>query len=362
MKKKEYDYTAAGVNRNLRKESKKSLRNLLEPTFKLSRYGKMVQLPFGKIFPTGRRTWMDLTIEGVGTKVLLPQLAEKYDTIGIDGVAMAVNDVIRSGARPLSVVDNIHAHESNPDLVKGWIKGIARGAIESGCPVPGGEIGDVAEIIKGLQESDAFDMVVASVGEIRGEKAIIRGNNLVPGDRIIGLRSSGLHSNGISLARKVLFKSWGGKFYPFDIPDGFDREIVFEALEPTKIYVKPVLAANKEHKIKAAVHITGDAYLKFGELMKFSKGIGFSFDNFRPQPIFSLIQKVAPEVKGTISDLEMFRTFNMGWGFALVVAAEDVSGILRRLKRNGAEAEIIGSVTGSGKIIVKHGGKMIVLK
>lgn len=362
MKERKYDYTDAGVDRKLRKKSKKSLKDLLEPTFQLSRYGRIIQLPFGKIIPTGRRTWMDLIIEGVGTKVLIAQLAESYETIGIDGVAMAVNDVIRSGARPLGVVDNIHAHESNPDLVKGWIKGIVRGAVEAGCPVSGGEIGDVAELIKGLVESDAFDMVVASAGEIRGEKAIIRGNNLVPGDAIIGLRSSGLHSNGVSLARKVLFKDWGGKFDPFDIPNGFSGGIIWEALEPTKIYVKPVLAANKTHKIKAAINITGDAYLKFGELMKFSSGIGFCFDNFRPQEIFSLIQKVAPDVKGTVSDLEMFRTFNMGWGFALVTALEDVPETVRRLRRNGAEAEVIGSVTGSGRIIVKYDGKMIVLK
>lgn len=362
MKKRKYDYAGAGVDRKLRKESKKSLGDLLRPTYRLSRYGRMIQLAFGKIIPTGRRRWLDIVVEGVGTKVLLSQLARKYDTIGIDGVAMAVNDVIRSGAKPLGVVDNIHAFESNPDLVKEWIKGIAKGAIEAGCPVPGGEIGDVAEIIKGIVDREAFDMVVVSVGEIRGEKAIIRGNNLVPGDSIIGLRISGLHSNGVSLARKVLFKRWGGKFEPFDIPDGFDREIIWEALEPTKIYVKPVLAANKTYRIKAAVHITGDAYLKFGELMKFSKGIGFCFYNFRPQPIFTLVQKIAPEVKGTISDSEMFRTFNMGWGFALALAAEDVSETIRRLRRNGAEAEVIGSVTGSGKIIVKHDDKRIVLR
>ena len=124
---------------------------------------------------------------------------------------MAVNDVIRSGAKPLAIADNIHAQESNPALVKDWLKGIMQGAAESECPVTGGETGDVAEIIKGLTENVGFDMVVASVGQVERPK-IITGENIKPGDPIIGLASSGLHSNGITMARKILFKQWGGKY------------------------------------------------------------------------------------------------------------------------------------------------------
>ena len=121
----------------------------MKQTYTLGKYRKVVQLPYGNIFFAGDR-YLDLVIEGVGTKVLLAQLADKYDTIGVDGVAMAVNDVIRSGATPLALVDNFHANVSDPYLVKEWIKGIVKGAKESNCPVPGGEIGDVAAIIKGL--------------------------------------------------------------------------------------------------------------------------------------------------------------------------------------------------------------------
>ncbi len=219
---KSYTYTDAGVNRKQRAESKKALKNLQE-TYKYSHYGGVMHLPYGNIFPIGENTFLDLVIEGVGTKVLIAQLAQKYDTIGIDAVAMAVNDVIRSGAKPLAIADNIHAQASDPWLVKEWLKGIIQGAAQAECPVTGGETGDVAEIIKGLAENAGFDMVVASVGEVERQE-IITGENIKPGDPIIGLASSGLHSNGITMARKILFKQWGGKYQPNDIPEGLDRD------------------------------------------------------------------------------------------------------------------------------------------
>jgi len=332
----------------------------LKETYKLSKYGEVVQLPYGNIFPVGDR-YLDFVVEGIGTKVLLAQLAEKYDTIGIDGVAMAVNDVIRSGATPLAVVDNIHAQVSNPYLIKEWMKGIVKAVTEAGCLVPGGEIGDVADVIKGITEGKGFDMIFACIGEVF-EKDIVFGNNIKPGDLVIGLRSSGIHSNGISLARKVLFKEWGGKYDPHDIPDGFSREMVYEVLEPTRIYVKPILNAAKDVEIKGAVHITGDAYLKFDRLMKFSKGIGFEFNNFKPQPIFELIQKTAPEVRGIIKDEEMVKTFNMGWGFAVVVDETNEGTVTDSFEKSGVEAERIGKVTSSGKIVVLYKGKKLELR
>ncbi len=350
---RDYKYSEAGVDREARKKSKKAL-STLKQTYRFSRYGKVVRLPFGNIFPVGDR-YLDFVIEGIGTKVLLAQLADKYDTIGIDGVAMAVNDVIRSGATPLAIVDNIHAQISRLRLVKEWMKGIVKGVTEAGCIVPGGEIGDVTDVIKGTRENKGFDMVFASVGEIF-EKNIIYGNNIKPGDVVIGLRSSGIHSNGISLARKVLFKEWGGKYEPHDIPEGFSKEIVYEVLEPTRIYAKPLLNASNRVKIKGAVHITGDAYLKFDKLMKFSEGIGFEFDNFKPHPVFELIQKTASEVRGPIRDEEMFRTFNMGWGFAVVVEKTDQDSAIDGLEANEFGAERIGRVNGSGKIIVLYKG------
>jgi phosphoribosylformylglycinamidine cyclo-ligase len=357
---RKFTYAGAGVDRELRAESKRSLK-ILEETYGFSRYGEVVRLPYGNIFPFGENGYLDLVIEGVGTKVLVAQLAEKYDTIGIDGVAMAVNDVIRSGARPLAVADNIHAQVSDPDLVREWMKGIAKGATEAECIVPSGEIGDVAELIIGLAEGKGFDMVVSAIGEVSKEN-IISGRNIKPEDVIIGLRSSGIHSNGVSLARKILFKQWGGKFNAHDIPEGLDREIIYEVLEPTKIYVKPVLRVAGEVKVKAAVHTTGDGYLKFSRLTTFSEGIGFEFNNFKPQPIFKLIQETASELGGTITDKEMLKTFNMGWGFAVIVDKKHEDEAIHILEKTGTQAEKIGHTTDSEGIKILYKDETIIMK
>jgi len=356
---KGFTYAEAGVDRKIRAESKKALA-LLKRTYKFSQPGEVVKLPYGNIFPFSRDICLDLQIEGVGTKVLVAQLANKYDTIGIDGIALAVNDLIRSGAKPLAIADNIHTQVSDPVLVREWMKGIVKGAVEAECVVPSGEIGDVPEIIKSLIEGKGFDMVVATIGKVHREN-IIFGNNIKPRNAVIGLRSSGIHSNGISLARKVLFKQWGGKYEAMEVPDGFDREIVYEVLEPMRIYVKPVLRLAEKCEIKGAVHITGDAYLKFDRLMAFNKGIGFEFNNFKPQPIFKLIQDTARQIKRVISDEEMFKTFNMGWGFAVVVDNSIRDEAIDILQRNGAEADQIGTVIDSEKIVVKHREKRTVL-
>jgi phosphoribosylformylglycinamidine cyclo-ligase len=356
---KKFTYTDAGVNREQRHESKKHLKTL-EETYQHSHYGAVMRLPYGNIFPISPNSFLDLIIEGVGTKVLVAQLAGKYDTIGVDAVAMAVNDVIRSGAKPLAIADNIHAQASDPKLVKAWLEGVAKGATESECPVTGGEIGDVAEVIKGMMEGQGFDMIVAAIGQVATQN-IITGKNIKPGDLIIGLRSSGLHSNGITFARKILFSQWGGKYAADAVPDGLEKAIALEVLEPTKIYVKPLLEAAQAVKVKAAVHITGDAYLKFNNLTSFSPGIGFEFNNFKPQPIFGLIQKTATELGYTVTNKEMFRTFNMGWGFAIIVDKTDAEETLSALEKAGAQPGLIGTVTIKQKIAIHHENKKLIL-
>jgi len=351
-------YAEAGVDRTLRAESKRTLQ-ALESTFRFGQ-GKIVNLPYGRILPWGR-WYLDLVIEGVGTKVLVAQLANKFDTIGVDAVAMAVNDVIRSGATPLAIADNIHVQLSDPALVSDFMKGLVRGAIEAECVVPSGEIGDVAELIKGLVEGKGFDMVVASIGIVSGE-GVISGSGIKPGDVILGLRSSGLHSNGISLARKVLFKKWGGKYDADAVPEGLERRVVDEVLEPTKIYVKPLLKVLEELKVKAAIHVTGDAYLKFNRFREFSGDIGFEFNNFKPQQIFSLIQKTAANIGGNISDEEMFKTFNMGWGFALIVDKKDCERAIDVLEKTGTQVEEIGHVTSTNGVKIHYKNRKIALR
>jgi len=357
---KQYTYSSSGVNRKLRVRAKRALLSLRK-TYSYSSHGKVIQLPYGNVFPFHGEYYLDFVIEGVGTKVLLAQLAEKYNTIGIDGVAMAVNDVIRSGAKPLAITDNIHLQISTPLLVKELIEGIHKGACEAECPVVGGEIGDVTEVIKGLKEDKGFDIVVSVVGEVTKEQMIL-GRNIKPGDVIVGLRSSGVHSNGISLVRKVLFKQWGGRYEPYDIPEGLEKEVVYEVLEPTRIYVKPLLKTAKEVKMKAAVHITGDAYLKFERLTHFSKGIGFQFNNFHPQPIFELIKKTAADLGGVLTDEEMFKTFNMGWGFAVILDKSDADKAIDIVEKEGVTAERIGHITDSKGITIIYKNHKIILK
>lgn len=356
---KKITYSDAGVNREQRVESKKALKKLQE-TYKYCTQGPVMHLPYGNIFPFKENTYLDLVIEGVGTKVLVAQLAKKYDSIGVDAVAMAVNDVIRSGATPIAMADNIHAIASDPNLVKDWLEGIAIGAKEAECPITSGEIGDVAEIIQGLTPKQGFDMIISVVGYVDKDN-IITGQNIKPGDPIIGFASSGLHSNGISLARKILFKHWGGKFDKYTIPDKINKPIVQEVLEPTKIYVKTILELNKELKIKAAVHITGDGYLKFGNLTRFSPGIGFEFTKFKPQPIFSLIQDTAQDLGYILTDEEMFRTFNMGWGFAIITDKKDLETALTVLEKSGSNPMQIGKITDSNKIKISYKNKKIIL-
>jgi phosphoribosylformylglycinamidine cyclo-ligase len=358
---KNYTYTDAGVNRQQRHESKKAL-SALKETHRHIGFGGIKHLPYSNLFPVGDNAYLDLEIEGVGTKVLIAELTGKYDTIGVDAVAMVVNDVIRSGAKPLALADNIHAVASEPKLVNAWLKGIIAGAEESMCPVVNGETGDVAEIIKGLTPNSGFDMVVSAVGTVERQD-IITGENIKPGDPIIGLPSSGVHSNGITLVRKILFKQWGGKYDATDIPDGLDREVALEVLESTKIYVKPLLKLAKEVKIKGAVHITGDAYSKFNNLATYSPGIGFSFDNFKPQPIFSLIQKTAAELGYTITDEEMFKTFNMGWGFGIIVDKTEVDKAMNTIEKDSGKPERIGKVTGKERIVeIHHQNKHLILQ
>ncbi len=357
---KNFTYTDAGVNRQQRHESKKALVALKE-TYKHIGFGGIMHLPYSNIFPIGANAFLDLEIEGVGTKVLVADLADKYDTIGIDAVAMVVNDVIRSGAKPLAIADNIHATASKPELVKAWLKGIIQGANESECPVTNGETGDVAEIIKGITPNSGFDIVISSVGKVESQD-IITGEGIKPDDPIIGLASSGVHSNGITLVRKILFKQWGGKYLPNDVPKGLDREVALEVLEPTKIYVKPLLKLVHEVKVKAAVHVTGDAFTKFNNLANYSPGIGFKFNNFKPQPIFGLIQKTAAELGYTITDEEMFKTFNMGWGFGIIVDKADTDKAMDNLEQNSMVPQLIGKVTNKERVVeIEHQNKRMVL-
>lgn len=338
-------YEKAGVV-GLGKEKSSNHFELLKQTRALFQ-NKIIETPFGSLYEASPGVFHSKNCDGVGTKTLLAQLAGKHDTIGIDAVAMVANDCIRTGARPVALTNTIDAPNPSAELVSEILKGIAEGARQAECAVVGGETASLPDVF-----ADGYTINCDCAGQVDEDK-IISGNGLRQGDAVIGLRSAGLHSNGISLARKALFKKWGGKYDAWEKPDGMERELVLEVLEPTKIYVKKILGLVDEIPVKALVHVTGDAYKKFGVLQKSNPGIGFEFNNFSPQPIFKLIQQA-----GGVSDEEMFKRFNMGWGFAAIVAKEDAGDAVQKL---GEGAERIGNVTDSAKIMVYHAGKKITL-
>jgi len=338
------DYASSGVDRGGREKAKAALA-FLKNTYSLSHYGPVIETPFNALYPLGLGTgiYQVKTSDGVGTKVLLAELASKHDTIGIDAVAMVANDCIRCGAAPLALTDIIDVKKSTPELLGEIQKGLNEGAREAGCPLVGGETADVPELM-----AAPYHINADCVGNV-GRDAIIDGSKIRPGDSIIGIRSSGLHSNGMSLARRALFRKWGGKYSGSEIVESTGRSILLEALEPTRIYVKQFLKLQKHASVLGAVHVTGDAYLKFRRLTKH----GLRFRNFKPQEIFSLVQSA-----GRVEPAEMFRTFNMGWGFAVFVSKGEVENALQSL---GGDAEVIGEAVKESGIGVEYAGKRIQL-
>jgi phosphoribosylformylglycinamidine cyclo-ligase len=353
---KEFTYAQSGVDRGERRNAKKF--GLLEGTLP---HGT-IHAPYNLLLPHPfiKNKYYSMVADGVGTKVFFAQLANKHDTIGIDGVAMVVNDVIRCGAKPEALVDVIDVRKSEKKLLAELMKGVYEGAKQAGCAVAGGETADLGQMISGVGENP-YHMNCTCLALV-DKKNLVLGNEIEEGNVVIGLQSSGLHSNGISLARKILFSQWGGYYNSKDPVPGLKKPLIMEVLTPTRIYVKPVLEVMSKIKVKGAANITGDAYLKFGKLCDAS-GVGFHLHNFKPQKIFSLIQETAKLLGGKITDEEMFKTFNMGWGFALAVKEKDAGKALAVFKKYGTGAEVIGEVTGrKGEIICEHEGKRIELK
>lgn|SRR5579875_579349 len=328
-------YSTVGVDRKRRERARISVSSLLtRAAFNHYPLGRPRRLPFGVIFPETKQSkrYFDLQIEGVGTKTLVAELADKfYENIGIDAVAMSVNDTIRSGAKPILISDALHINASTPSQemrIRDVLKGILAAARESGSFLASGETGNVAEILHEplSEDSPSFDVFVSSLGIVE-DQDIIEGT-VSEGDVVIGVESSGIHSNGLTLARRLLLKRWGGCYEHYDVPETLSRPVADEIMIPTRIYVTPLLESMKRVKVKAALHVTGDGLSKFNRLLDYeknkSKSVGFifGFDDEAP-PIFRLIQECARRLHLELGTEEMFRTFNMGIGFAVVVDKEE---------------------------------------
>ena len=252
-----------------------------------------------------------LCTDGVGSKILIAEMLGRYDTIGIDCVAMNVNDAICVGAEPIAFLDYIAIERATPQVLEQIARGLYRGAELAGVSIVGGEISQIPDIIRGHAPGSGIDLVGMCAGIVPLDR-IILGQHVAPGDAIIGVRSSGVHSNGLTLARKALFEIGGLK------PDQHAAElggtIGEELLRPTDIYVRPVMEClnAKGLPVRALVNITGDGFLN---LPRITAPVGFNLDALpEPQPIFGLIQRL-----GRVPAPEMYRVFNMGIGFCLIV-------------------------------------------
>lgn len=270
--------------------------------------------------------------DGVGTKIKLAFLLDKHNTIGIDAVAMCVNDVICCGAKPLFFLDYIAIGKNYPEKVASIVEGIAEGCVQSECALVGGETAEHP----GLMPVDEYDVAGFCVGIVDKPK-MIDGSKLKEGDAIIGIPSSGVHSNGFSLVRKVfgIDENTINNTY-----DELDKPLGETLLTPTKLYVKPIFALLKEVDIKAISHITGGGfYENIPRMLKDGLTAKIKKDNIPVLPIFNVIQRV-----GGISEHDMYNTFNMGIGIALAVDKNDVDKTLEILKANGENAVVLGEV------------------
>jgi len=330
----EASYSSTGVN-TVKEEA--ALAGLLRWVGQTTAFGRCKPaLDFGyfaTVLDLGNNLGLALSTDGVGTKLLVAEMLDKYDTVGIDCVAMNVNDLLCIGAEPLAMLDYIAVQEADPEMLEAIGKGLYEGARQANISIPGGEIAQVRELITGLRPGRGFDLAGACVGLVPLDKVIV-GQAIQPGDVVIGLPSSGIHSNGLTLARDVFFRR--AKLRADQHMPEFGRSVGEELLEPTRIYVREVLDVLRSGvAVKAMAHITSDGLTN---LLRVQAPVGYVLETLpEPQSIFRLLQEL-----GKVSDAEMFQVYNMGVGFCLVVAPPDADRALAILRGHGREAAVLG--------------------
>ncbi|MFH1443591.1 MAG: phosphoribosylformylglycinamidine cyclo-ligase [Candidatus Micrarchaeota archaeon] len=368
-----YSYSKAGVNVDKVKGIQKGIAGLLNST--LTPDVLLGAGHYAGLLKFGGKT-LALHTDGVGSKVLIAQQLGKYDTVGIDAIAMNVNDLICLGARPVAAVDYLAVEKTNGHMIYEIMKGVSAGAMESKCAVVGGETAVVPDLIRGIA-GRGFDLSVTCIGEIEG--GVITGKDMQAGDVIIGLESSGIHSNGYTLARKVLLKSTekghaahgaavkgvnsqsnsGNGYASSDlkpVPKGKSplRDILEEMLVPTKIYSNAVMDVLRNSNVHGLAHITGGAFSKLQRIGAYAKK-GFLLSNMPgPKPIFQKIQNM-----GKIPDKEMYRTFNMGIGFCIVCPKSEADGIVSICSRHNIGSQLVGHISDKRGVFLRKGGNMI---
>ncbi len=322
-------YKSAGVNVSKIRQSQNEIGKIISSTHRVSKnvkivhgfghYAGIIEISGGKLLATHT--------DGVGTKVMIANLMKKYDTVGIDCVAMNVNDIICIGATPISFVDYIAANKNDQKIFKKIVKGLAIGAKKAAVPIVGGETAIMPDLISG--KGFSFDLAGMVVG-ILSKKQMILGKKINVGDVIIGAKSSGLHSNGYSLARKVLLSKYSlkSRFKGIGVLGN-------ALLTPTEIYVKPVLEIIQKCNVHGLAHITGGSFTKLLRLKK----IGYDLDSLpKPPAIMQLIEEQG------VKSLEMYKTFNMGIGFCVISPKNEEKRINSIFKKYGIKSKRVGQI------------------
>ena len=342
-------YTAAGVDTAQEGTALARLTARVVSTWPAPTQLGGVQLDLGyfaNVIKIGDELGLAISADGVGTKGLIAQEMQKYDTVGIDCVAMNVNDIICVGARPLSMVDYIAVQQASPDLIDGIAKGLCEGAQQAGISISGGEIAQVRDLIRGADEiyqdrhlarevpkDSGFDIAGAAVGLVPLNRIIV-GQDIEEGDAVIGIESNGIHSNGLTLARRILFDRQ--RLNVQSRLPGFETSLGEELLRPTHIYVREVLQVLEEVKeVKALIHVTGEGFMN---LARVASDTGYVIENLPPTPrIFELILG-----SGQVPEEEMFSVFNMGVGFCIVAAQQEADRVVSIVEAHGKRARRIG--------------------
>jgi phosphoribosylformylglycinamidine cyclo-ligase len=328
-------YSSAGVDIDRGNTFVDRIRPLVKNTYRkevmgnIGGFGGFFHLDMGKI----KDPVLVSSTDGVGTKLKIAQMMDKHDTVGIDLVAMSVNDVVVSGAEPLFFLDYIATGKIGVEKSVQIVEGIVKGCSDAGCALLGGETAEMP----GFYGDEEYDLAGFCVGVVEADR-LIDGSEIRVGDQIIGIASSGIHSNGYSLVRKVIFDK--ANLTVDSIVDGIDGPIGLELLKPTRIYVKSVLNLLKSFTIRGIVHITGGGFFdNIPRVIPKSCRAVITRGSWDIPPIFEVLERL-----GNIDEDEMFRVFNMGIGMALVVPEKETEEILERLVHLGEKAFVIGCV------------------
>lgn len=286
--------------------------------------------------------------DGVGTKLMLAFMMDRHDTIGIDAVAMCVNDIVVQGAEPLYFLDYIACGKAVPERIEAIVKGIADGCEQAGCALVGGETAEMP----GMYSPEEYDLAGFAVGACE-KSDIITGEGIKAGDVLIGLASSGIHSNGYSLVRKVFLEQAGLELDHY--VDAFGCTLGEELLKPTRIYVKSVLAALKQFEIKGLAHITGGGFIENIPRM-LPEGLGADIEegSWEIPQVFKALESI-----GGLDRKDMYNIFNMGIGMVAAIDPELAPEVVRLFNENGESATVIGTVSGSEGVRIKMAGGLI---